>query len=386
MVILGSQTGKGMNAETFASLIKDPAQLYKISYTELKSLASQYPYCQNLRFLLLKKCVFENNEDCSENLQLAATFSNDRKLLFNQIRKQTLADSKGDDLLLKNNQLETETITKAEKILEEATPSEENIENLTSDLVYNREELTNPDQQTETLIEEDSKIEAGNDLPEEEPVYFEELENDAEIEDITEELETEYDFENISTLAQEPEEDYENVISFEELIELELSNTFKKTSESSDPAAINESSAEKFVISNEKSPDKKKVKAPKKKKPHPTPKSSFGSWVKQFQEPETEEKAGKKKEKKKDKKKPAKKLNVSKKDKTKKNSKKGKKKIAFAEQSLKESSDVVSETLANLLASQGSFEKAIKMFEKLSLIFPEKSSYFADQIKKLKNN
>jgi len=45
---------------------------------------------------------------------------------------------------------------------------------------------------------------------------------------------------------------------------------------------------------------------------------------------------------------------------------------------------VISEPLAALLADQGHNDKAIAMYQQLSLIFPEKSTYFASAIEKLK--
>ena len=56
----------------------------------------------------------------------------------------------------------------------------------------------------------------------------------------------------------------------------------------------------------------------------------------------------------------------------------------LAERSVSENKDVISETLARLFARQGYREKAIHMYERLILTFPEKSSYFAAEIDKLK--
>jgi len=58
--------------------------------------------------------------------------------------------------------------------------------------------------------------------------------------------------------------------------------------------------------------------------------------------------------------------------------------LKAAEDSVKKRDVIISETLADLLAGQGYEKRAKKMYKQLSLIFPEKSSYFAAKIKKLK--
>jgi hypothetical protein len=50
-----------------------------------------------------------------------------------------------------------------------------------------------------------------------------------------------------------------------------------------------------------------------------------------------------------------------------------------------EEKDIVTETMAEVLAKQGRNEKAIELYHKLSLLIPAKSAYFAAKIDKLKN-
>ena len=365
-----------MNAENFAKLLKDPAQLHNMPYATLKRLVNEYPYCQNLRFLLLKKCAFEDHADFDRNLQLAATFSNDRSLLLKQLNihendflntKQETQDQEivaSDENVEKQLELETKEAVEEKHVVTDISVSE----NEPEDQVLNEvvEKIEEPE---EKPVESEQTKEI-----KESPKYLDESELEAEIEDITEEVEFVLNIDASDLKAKEPEKDYEKVISFEELINLDTSKRPKKS--------VLEPNLAESKTSSKKNTAKKKT---RKNRP-PMPKSSFSSWVKQFQDEEELKTNKKKKHRKSKKKKPKSELLVIKNQKKKKQVKKKKKGVSFAENSLKENKEIVSETLANILASQGSHEKAIEMFEKLSLIIPEKSSYFADRIKKLKNN
>ena len=60
--------------------------------------------------------------------------------------------------------------------------------------------------------------------------------------------------------------------------------------------------------------------------------------------------------------------------------------VKKAKESLELGNLPVSETLAKVFESQGNYAMAKKTYEQLILIFPEKKSFFANRIQKLKNN
>lgn len=59
--------------------------------------------------------------------------------------------------------------------------------------------------------------------------------------------------------------------------------------------------------------------------------------------------------------------------------------VNMAKKSVQEPEDLVTETLAKVYAGQGNYAKAIQVYEKLRLKFPEKKLYFASLIQELKD-
>jgi hypothetical protein len=69
----------------------------------------------------------------------------------------------------------------------------------------------------------------------------------------------------------------------------------------------------------------------------------------------------------------------------KKKKKKHKKEHKLAKSSVTKKKSVISESLANLLIDQGHTNEGIEMYRQLSLVFPEKSAYFAAKILEINN-
>jgi hypothetical protein len=57
--------------------------------------------------------------------------------------------------------------------------------------------------------------------------------------------------------------------------------------------------------------------------------------------------------------------------------------IEIIEKSTAENDDIITETLASIYFQQKNYEKALNAYKKLSLKYPEKSIYFATQIKEI---
>ncbi len=76
-----------MSPDIFPKYLKDPSLLYRISYEELKTLVVQYPYCQNLRYLLLVKSKMDGNIEQDRNMKMVSAYSQDRTQLYLLLRE-----------------------------------------------------------------------------------------------------------------------------------------------------------------------------------------------------------------------------------------------------------------------------------------------------------
>jgi hypothetical protein len=320
-----------VTADQFSYYLIDTSKLRELGYQDLQHLISQFPYCQNLHFLVAKKSHIEEHPDFDKWLNLAATYSTDRSYLY-----QLLHDVDFEKDYLFEEKFDLNDIAK---------PKEEVLAEVVSDEIFELPTLS-------AILLEQEKEEEKTQLIENQIVT-----PIAEIAPIAISDSANYD---------EDDDHYDEdapLVTFADLM---------TQSEAEMPA-----------------PQAAKNTEEKSSSPKPLPKSSFSSWKKTnstkgesanlinlvseeeiaSHKQRIEEKMGQEEEKKK-----------------KKNAKKKKNsdEITFADRSLIKNPELATVTLAQVLASQGRIQDSISMFEKLKLQIPEKSAFFAAEIEKLK--
>lgn len=331
-----------MNADSFIQYVKQLSMLYQLPYEELKSLAMEYPYFQNLHLLLALKSKLEDHYDYKKNLARAAAYSVDRAKLYRTLTQlENLAVS--ENFLMHEEFLELQDISKVEEKLKDLVLIPES-----EDVVMDISSFSIP-----STSEEIPKPAPPVVNPE--PV----LTNEPEKEEPS-----------METIANEHLEIVDDCIAVAKCIHaFHRRRNHKKISI---PPPILDIELKKKELKNY-------LNKANRKKPKPMPKQSFSTWIEQFQPAHVKPHLSDLME--------AKKREKSKKEKSQVEEPE---KIAsdnfnfFAQKSIQENSAMVSETLAELLVAQMQYRKAIQAYEQLSLIFPKKSSFFAEKIENLK--
>ena len=100
-----------MNKETFPKLLRHPANLSRLNFEELRSLSEDYPYAQNLRYLLAKKARMEDRPEFDRLLGLAAMYSIDREYLSQLIEGTVTRESVEEPLQLEGERLRTDELS-----------------------------------------------------------------------------------------------------------------------------------------------------------------------------------------------------------------------------------------------------------------------------------
>ncbi len=376
-----------MNAENFGNYLQNPSLLHQVSYEELKTLALQYPYCQPLRLLLLKKALFDNKKDWEETLARTASRTVERKPLFETVKAMIGEGEMLDNFLLAEEYLELRSLEELEESEEPSLAPMPRAEEENLDFSFAAANRA-PDQSSRPEVPSPPAAKATPDgLPqlEEEPA---EQPPAPQLPDWKKQQ-----LEAIAEELQQPSAPAHDRPSPPPVLpELEeLHSTGIKEKPPSRPAlemiAIYTAVGVAHALESGNSPwapgtPLHRAASVNRMHPHtpihegiprPRPKTSFTSWLAQFQPPDIQTQLSSIME--------SRKLEERKKKSKKKKKKKDVSRIA--ELSITQSKDVVSETLAKLFASQGQTEKAKEMYERLMLVFPEKSAYFAKQIEKL---
>lgn len=363
-----------MQREQFIKLLKSPFQGNENSVEQVKEITKEFPYFQTAQLLYAKLLKESHHIHFDSQLKIAAVYAADRKQLHHLI-EQTFSEKILEPVIEAENLsapvLETADETKEETQLAEIKAEETPAEKILTPKFSPEEIIRQRLEEIEQEKNQDKKIIIEN---KEEPViHFSEImvESDYKLEDylppaISEEELKPEPGENIK---QEPPEVKEEIISarpdkeIPEKVKVELSehiqekHSFLKWLSFSPLIAEkkeNKPVEEKDTVSGKIAPVENIVEEKKEE-----PKIPAGQIIEKFikEEPRIS---------------PAKAAFFS--------------SVNMARKSVEEHDDMVSPTLAQIYLMQGNTSKAIETYQKLILLYPEKSTYFAVLIEKIKKN
>lgn len=353
-----------MNSENFHEYVKNPSMLHQVSYQELKSLVLQYPYSPNLRYLLMLKSLLDQSKDFDKNQVLASLSSPDRKKLRQLVKQYTRLREMQENYSLNEDFLELKDLSVLEKLIEEPPVEEAPAvrENLKAEAVAppTSAPIGGLDESDEEIEEDSSDLSFlfGLNTDAEEPAFTEESTEASPDSEVIEEQPSQADA-SLDTFL----DDYEDESIEAEAEQLEAATDAPPVDDLVEEAPSIAQTAADIPLEITNEPDLQ---------PSPKPRSSFNTWLKQLTPPQAGVLKG------------------------------GLKDISLnnrhaqpaepiieadakqiADHSVEEDEEIASETLALLLEKQKLYAKAISMYERLSLLNPEKSSLFAAKIEEL---
>jgi hypothetical protein len=372
-----------MNAESFVQYLQNPSMLYQASYQELKSLALLYPYCPNIHLLLLQKSYLEGRPEWGQNLHKAAAYSIDRRFLYRQMKQLDAKSPEMDSFLLDEEYLELKSLNELETEmawLERPAPESESAPSTQRLDAAPPAGGISEDEDDEFQLDfsmDAAPLESVEAAPEEAaPALHSEgeppLRSGAAIGDpaATAELAA-----AIAAILPVPPPAPPAEPPAAQVAATPAARQF-----ASPQLPILKHPVQRATVRSAADISPRPASSPR-PAVAPQPKNTFSSWVEQFQPPHIQDQLSEL-------------MEARKKEEAKQRSKRQKMtdQVASASglppsaiKSITENEEIATETLAELLCSQGFQDKAIEMYQRLMLVFPEKSSYFAAKIENLKN-
>lgn len=354
-----------MTTSEFTSLLENPTELHTMSYEALDQLLLQFPYCNGIRMLLLKKYKNDKHIAFERHLALASMYATDRSKLYDFLNTSTVVPDKTKVINLKpseDSDSEKKTSLTTELVVPPPIYQHKVSEN--PPFVVFQAPLSAEDLSVGYSITDENEEEADRSLSnmpieewlqEFEPPRIDDKNSAAKkgfklsripvfekgVFDFLEEEQEELPKTKKRNLKpkKDPEKQARELLKKSEEVQEPLED-FKTKVDKDEEQDVNLEALEQIKEKNTASVDVFDV---------------FLSQTNGFLKSLGDKKEGKAEE-------PT---------------------TTWEDDSTSENEEVASETLADLLALQGQKLKAIKMYKTLSLKFPEKSRLFADKIAEL---